>query len=84
MGQLEGLVFGHEFAGEVIDSNNSKFNVRDRVTALPILPCLNCKMCNSGKEHLCTKAWDDTVGLSLGRRNFNRICYCSLSFSRIS
>ena len=67
MGQPEGLVFGHEFAGEVIDSNNSEFNVGDRVTALPISPCLNCEMCNSGKEHLCAKAWDDTVGLSLGR-----------------
>ena len=66
MGNPIGLVMGHEFSGIVIDAANSKkFKEGDRVTALPISPCLKCKNCKEGNVQLCSETWTHAVGLSL-------------------
>ena len=61
-----GLVMGHEFSGIVIDNGGSnEFKEGDRVTALPISPCLECDDCKKGQIQICTKTWEDGIGLSL-------------------
>ena len=60
------LIMGHEFAGEVVDpGDRSDLKVGDRVTGLPISPCLECKACKTGNVQYCSKTWQDAVGLSL-------------------
>ena len=57
---------GHEFSGIVIDNGGSKkFKEGDRVTALPISPCMKCKECKSGNEQICSHTWESAIGLSL-------------------
>lgn len=48
-------VIGHEFSGEVVEigSNVKKFNVGDRVTVAPLIPCMECEYCREGKFQLC-------------------------------
>lgn len=66
MGEPNGLIMGHEFCGEVINSGNrSDLKVGDRVTALPISPCLECSACLSGNPQYCKSTWSKAVGLSL-------------------
>ena len=66
MGEPVGLVMGHEFCGEVIDpGNRSDLKVGDRVTALPISPCLECPACLSGNPQYCKSTWSKAVGLSI-------------------
>ena len=66
MGEPSGLVMGHEFCGEVIDpGNRSDLKVGDRITALPISPCLKCPACLSGNPQYCKDTWTHAVGLSL-------------------
>ena len=61
-----GLVMGHEFSGIVIDNGGSKeFKEGDRVTALPISPCLECRECKNGEVQICSKTWAEAIGLSL-------------------
>lgn len=65
-GNPKNLVMGHEFSGIVIDAANSKkYKEGDRVTALPISPCLKCKNCKEGNVQLCSETWTHAVGLSL-------------------
>lgn len=65
-GNPVGLVMGHEFSGIVIDNGGSKkFKEGDRVTALPISPCLECEECKSGEVQICKNTWTHAVGLSL-------------------
>lgn len=65
-GEPKGLVMGHEFSGIVIDNGGSKkFKEGDRVTALPISPCMKCRECKSGNVQICTKTWDEAIGLSM-------------------
>lgn len=65
-GEPVGLVMGHEFAGAVIDAGDrNDLKVGDRVTGLPISPCLTCEACKNGNIHFCKKTWSDAVGLSL-------------------
>ena len=65
-GNPVGLVMGHEFAGVVVDpGSRSDLNVGDRVTGLPISPCLECEACKSGNVQYCAKTWNEAVGLSL-------------------
>ena len=60
------LIMGHEFAGEVVDpGDRSDLKVGDRVTGLPISPCLECEACKTGNVQYCVKTWQDAVGLSL-------------------
>ena len=66
MGEPNGLIMGHEFCGEVIDpGNRSDLKVGDRVTALPISPCLECPACLSGNPQYCKSTWTHAVGLSI-------------------
>lgn len=64
-GAPKGLVMGHEFSGIVIDNGGSKnFKEGDRVTALPISPCLKCKECKEGNEQICSQTWAQAIGLT--------------------
>ena len=66
MGEPKGLIMGHEFCGEVINpGNRSDLKVGDRVTALPISPCLECPACLSGNPQYCKSTWSKAVGLSI-------------------
>lgn len=66
IGEPNGLIMGHEFCGEVIDpGNRSDLKVGDRVTALPISPCLECPACLSGNPQYCKSTWSKAVGLSI-------------------
>lgn len=65
MGEPACLVMGHEFAGTITDSGFSDFNVGDRVTALPISPCLECNACKTGNYQFCKKTWNEAIGLSI-------------------
>ncbi|MBR3161383.1 MAG: zinc-binding dehydrogenase [Bacilli bacterium] len=61
-----GLVMGHEFAGVVVDpGSRDDLKVGDRVTGLPISPCLKCVACKSGNYQYCPNTWTYAVGLSL-------------------
>lgn len=60
------LIMGHEFSGVVVDPGDRlDLEVGDRVTGLPISPCLKCDACKSGNIHFCKNTWTDAVGLSL-------------------
>ncbi len=66
LGNPVGLIMGHEFSGTVIDpGNRTDLKVGDRVTALPLSPCLNCEACLNGNIHYCKETWTHAVGLSL-------------------
>lgn len=46
---------GHEFAGEVVDGGNKagNFEIGDRITIMPLIPCGVCRYCRVGQSHLC-------------------------------
>ncbi len=59
------LIMGHEFSGVVVDPGaRSDLKVGDRVTGLPISPCLECEACKSGHIQYCEHTWEKAVGLS--------------------
>jgi 2-desacetyl-2-hydroxyethyl bacteriochlorophyllide A dehydrogenase len=62
-----GQVMGHEFVGEVVHVGGSVAGlaVGDRVTASPIVPCMQCARCKEGRYNLCGVAW--TTGIAYGR-----------------
>jgi 2-desacetyl-2-hydroxyethyl bacteriochlorophyllide A dehydrogenase len=62
-----GQIMGHEFAGEVVAAGDGvdTLEVGDRVTALPLVPCMDCPRCAEGRYNLCASAW--TQGLAYGR-----------------
>ncbi len=65
-GAPKGLVMGHEFSGIVLDNGgSSEFEPGDRVTALPISPCLECEYCKRKEYQICTHTWEAAIGLSL-------------------
>jgi threonine dehydrogenase-like Zn-dependent dehydrogenase len=43
---VPGIVFGHEFVGELVGRN-------ERVVVLPNIPCGRCQLCQSGRGNLC-------------------------------
>jgi alcohol dehydrogenase len=49
-----GLVLGHEFCGEIIESNQTTFKVGQRVTGNPLITCGVCEYCVSGRNNLCS------------------------------
>ena len=51
----EGVVFGHEYAGEVVGVGPgvSGWNVGDRLVALPGRPCGSCASCLDSRPHEC-------------------------------
>ncbi len=46
--------FGYEFAGEVIESQNRKFKIGDKVIAANTAPCNKCFFCKKDQPELCT------------------------------
>lgn len=51
----QGLTLGHEFAGQIVECGSavSEWEVGDRVTIAPIVPCMECEYCKQGKYGLC-------------------------------
>lgn len=47
------LIFGHEFAGEVVKSTVPEYSEGDRVSLSPFAGCGVCRFCLRGDEHLC-------------------------------
>lgn len=49
------LVMGHEFSGtiEELGSKVSSFQITDHVTVNPLISCMKCNNCVTGKVHLC-------------------------------
>ena len=49
------IVLGHEFAGEVVEvgADVGALKAGDRVTAAPLLPCLQCDDCQQGHYAQC-------------------------------
>ena len=48
-----GLVLGHEFCGEVIESQHPAYCLGQRVTGNPLITCGNCEYCITGRNNLC-------------------------------
>lgn len=66
LGMPEGLVMGHEYSGVVIDKGaRDDLEIGDRVTALPISPCMKCEACERGDIHYCLQTWSEATGLAL-------------------
>ena len=53
-----GIVLGHEFAGEVVETgpNVDGWNVGDRLAAFPLMGCGTCKYCVAGAVSKCATA----------------------------
>jgi len=51
------IVPGHEFSGivESIGNNVKRINVGDYVTAMPYVPCYECKYCKNQQYNLCIR-----------------------------
>jgi L-iditol 2-dehydrogenase len=47
-------VFGHEFAGEVVASDNDRFQAGTRIVAANSAPCWDCYFCELDKPNLCS------------------------------
>lgn len=47
-------LFGHEFAGTVVVSNNRRFPPGSRIVAANSAPCQTCYLCELGRPNLCT------------------------------
>ena len=60
-----GTVMGHEYVGTVSDpGSRNDLQVGDRVTAIPINPCMQCATCMSGNVHLCMQTLTQSPGTS--------------------
>lgn len=55
----EGVMFGHEYSGQVVEVGESVQNVSvgDRVGLEPLMGCGRCSYCLSGSYHLCSNLW---------------------------
>jgi len=49
------IILGHEFSGEVVEigENVSGFELGDRISGAPLLPCMKCTDCANGNYSLC-------------------------------
>lgn len=49
------MVFGHEFAGEIIEigSKVTNFSIGDRIAGETHIPCNHCVQCKTGNQHTC-------------------------------
>lgn len=52
---LPPMVFGHEFAGEVVAAGAAvrRFKIGDRVAGETHIPCGSCRQCLTGNAHIC-------------------------------
>ncbi|WP_212508830.1 galactitol-1-phosphate 5-dehydrogenase [Litoribacterium kuwaitense] len=52
---FQGLTLGHEFAGKIVECGRDTdgWEVDDRVTIAPLVPCRECEYCLQGKYGLC-------------------------------
>lgn len=53
--QGEGLILGHEWVGEVEESNDNDFAKGDMVTSCAAWGCGECQICIDGNENQCVK-----------------------------
>lgn len=51
------IVLGHEFSGDVVEIGDGveSISVGDRVSGVPLLPCMKCRDCQKGDFSLCKK-----------------------------
>lgn len=49
------LVPGHEFCGEVIESEASNLDIGQRVVVMPVMGCGKCSSCREGNVNRCPK-----------------------------
>jgi 2-desacetyl-2-hydroxyethyl bacteriochlorophyllide A dehydrogenase len=58
-----GQVMGHEFVGEIVEVGKDVTGLAlgDRVTASPIVPCMECARCKEGRYNLCTVCWATAI-----------------------
>jgi L-iditol 2-dehydrogenase len=49
------VVLGHEVAGRVAETTNTKFHVGDRVVVAHHVPCLHCHYCRHGNISMCAQ-----------------------------
>ena len=49
------VVLGHEFSGEVVEKgqNVTNFELGDKVSGAPLIPCMKCGDCQNGNYSLC-------------------------------
>ncbi|MBQ8207558.1 MAG: galactitol-1-phosphate 5-dehydrogenase [Clostridia bacterium] len=49
------IVLGHEFSGEIaeVGTNVKGFEIGDRVSGAPLIPCMKCGDCENGNFSLC-------------------------------
>ncbi len=49
------IILGHEFSGEItkVGEGVENLNVGDRVSGVPLIPCMKCKDCQNGNFSLC-------------------------------
>lgn len=57
-------IIGHEITGEIIESNNSEYNIGDFLAVAPIVPCGECWYCKQGIQNLCDNMRE--IGLATG------------------
>ena len=59
------VVLGHEISGEIIEigPNVTGYSVGDIVSIAPIIPCMHCKACLRGDDHLCE--FGDVIGCTV-------------------
>lgn len=63
-GMFKGTAPGHEFSGTIVDPGNSTaLKAGDRVTAMEITPCLECRTCREGYVNVCPSAMADSPGI---------------------
>lgn len=46
-------IMGHEIAGEVVESNDPRWSVGDRVQVIAAIPCGQCDQCRRGQLTVC-------------------------------
>lgn len=61
-----GIILGHEVMGTVVDPGSRiDLKIGDRVTALPINPCMKCPSCQRGYYHICIQTLAGSPGTSV-------------------
>jgi L-iditol 2-dehydrogenase len=58
-------IIGHEFVGEIVElgSQVKQFELGNRVTIYPMIPCGECYVCKSGRKNICVNR--TTIGYEI-------------------